>query len=97
MAVLDKLIREGWRYVKDEGTTGKWSYLEKTYLFTDFAKCFSFMTGVALMSERMDHHPDWLNIYNKVTIKWSTHTERDITEKDLLMAQHCDQFAEKYS
>jgi 4a-hydroxytetrahydrobiopterin dehydratase len=59
--------------------------------FKDFSEAFSFMTRVALLAEKMDHHPYWINVYNKVEIRLSTHDAGDIiTEKDRLLAKAID-------
>ncbi|MGI4815084.1 MAG: 4a-hydroxytetrahydrobiopterin dehydratase [Janthinobacterium lividum] len=64
--------------------------LERTLTFADFNTAFGFMTRVALMAEKLDHHPDWTNSYNKVTIVLSTHTANGVTDLDLLLAQFID-------
>jgi 4a-hydroxytetrahydrobiopterin dehydratase len=68
--------------------------LIKTFKFQDFKEAFGFMTKVALVAEKMDHHPDWSNVYNSVTIKLSTHDAGNIvTEKDRKLAQAIDQLS----
>jgi 4a-hydroxytetrahydrobiopterin dehydratase len=63
------------------------SYLQHTFTFKNFSEAFAFMTRVALLSEKMDHHPEWTNVYNAVKIKLSTHSMGNvITEKDELLA-----------
>ena len=62
--------------------------LSREFIFKDFNEAFAFMTRVALLAEKMDHHPDWSNVYNRVTINLSTHDAGDIvTDKDHLLAQ----------
>ena len=57
--------------------------LTRHFVFADFMEAFAFMTRVALLAEKMDHHPFWTNVYNKVTIELSTHDAGNtITEKD---------------
>ena len=57
--------------------------LKKTFEFKDFTQAFGFMTKVAIEAEKLNHHPDWSNVYNKVTINLSTHDAGNIiTEKD---------------
>ncbi|MGE0712665.1 MAG: 4a-hydroxytetrahydrobiopterin dehydratase [Planctomycetota bacterium] len=58
--------------------------------FADFAEAFAFMTRVALLAERRDHHPDWSNCWNRVTIRLSTHDAGGITERDLELARAID-------
>jgi 4a-hydroxytetrahydrobiopterin dehydratase len=66
--------------------------LMKTFRFKDFNAAFSFMTRVALLAEKMDHHPNWSNVYNTVTIQLSTHDAGDIvTDKDRKLAAAIDQ------
>jgi 4a-hydroxytetrahydrobiopterin dehydratase len=65
----------------------KTDYLIKEFKFRNFVEAFSFMTAVAFEAEKMDHHPDWENVYNKVTIRLSTHDSGGVTEKDLELAK----------
>ncbi|MDP2237218.1 MAG: 4a-hydroxytetrahydrobiopterin dehydratase [Bacteroidales bacterium] len=65
--------------------------LSRTFVFKNFIEAFSFMTKVALAAEKMNHHPYWTNVYNKVEIHLSTHDEGDIvTEKDRKLAREID-------
>jgi 4a-hydroxytetrahydrobiopterin dehydratase len=65
--------------------------LKKTFLFSDFSEAFSFMTRVALIAEKMDHHPFWTNVWNKVEIELSTHDAGNtVTEKDHKLAKAID-------
>ncbi len=65
--------------------------LTKTFEFKDFQEAFSFMTRVAFLSEAMNHHPNWSNVYNKVTIDLTTHDAGNIvTEKDRKLAESID-------
>jgi 4a-hydroxytetrahydrobiopterin dehydratase len=65
--------------------------LKAEFQFNDFVSAFAFMTKVAMLAEKMDHHPFWTNVYNKVTIELSTHDAGDIvTEKDHKMAREID-------
>ncbi len=67
------------------------NFLTKTFVFRNFVEAFGFMTRVALAAEKMDHHPNWNNLYNKVTIKLNTHDEGDkVTEKDRKLASIID-------
>ncbi len=60
--------------------------IHKTFLFEDFNQAFGFMTQIALLAEKMDHHPEWFNVYNKVEVTLSTHDADGVTDKDLTMA-----------
>ena len=65
--------------------------LKKTFKFKDFSEAFAFMTRVALIAEKMDHHPFWTNVYNTVNIELSTHDAGDIvTDKDRKLADAID-------
>lgn len=65
--------------------------LEKTFEFRNFSEAFAFMTRVALESEKMNHHPWWSNVYNKVEIRLSTHDAGNVvTEKDHKLAANID-------
>ncbi|MCV9389224.1 4a-hydroxytetrahydrobiopterin dehydratase [Reichenbachiella ulvae] len=66
--------------------------LVKIFTFKNFTEAFGFMTKVAIVAEKMDHHPEWSNVYNKVTIKLSTHDAGDvITDKDRALADAIDE------
>lgn len=65
--------------------------LYRSFEFKDFSEAFAFMTRVALMAEKQDHHPAWKNIYNKVEIWLNTHDAGDIvTDKDRKLAEMID-------
>ena len=67
--------------------------LVRTFEFKDFVAAFSFMTRVAFVAEKMNHHPEWSNVYNKVDIKLSTHDAGNIiTDKDRKLAEAIDKF-----
>jgi len=80
-AQIEKQLAElpGWKVV-----AGK---LHRELQFADFVAAFSFMTRVALVAEKRDHHPEWSNVYNKVTIDLTTHDAGGITAKDIELAQ----------
>ncbi|MHB1921699.1 MAG: 4a-hydroxytetrahydrobiopterin dehydratase [Chitinophagaceae bacterium] len=66
--------------------------LVRTFQFRDFLEAFGFMMKVAMLAEKMDHHPYWINVYNKVEIRLSTHDAGNIiTEKDRQLAAAIDQ------
>lgn len=65
--------------------------LTKTFQFKDFSEAFAFMTRVALIAEKMDHHPNWSNVWNTVEISLNTHDAGDVvTEKDRKLAEAID-------
>jgi len=71
--------------------TEKNNQLTREFVFKDFIEAFSFMTRVAILSEKMDHHPEWSNVYNQVIINLSTHDAGDIvTDKDHNLAEAID-------
>ena len=67
--------------------------LEKTFIFKGFNSAFGFMTRVAMAAERANHHPEWSNVYNSVTIRWTTHSLGGVSDLDLKLAASCDRFA----
>jgi 4a-hydroxytetrahydrobiopterin dehydratase len=71
--------------------TEKDNTLQRTFTFKDFSEAFAFMTRVALAAEKMNHHPSWTNVWNKVEITLSTHDAGDIvTDKDRKLASTID-------
>ena len=65
--------------------------LKRSFKFKDFVEAWAFMTQVALIAEKMDHHPEWRNIYNTVDITLTTHDKGNtITEKDRKLAKKID-------
>jgi 4a-hydroxytetrahydrobiopterin dehydratase len=75
-AGLSRLV--GWSLVKGN--------LHRKFEFKDFTQAFGFMKKVALAADKMDHHPDWSNAYNKVTIDLSTHSAGGLTKNDFELA-----------
>lgn len=65
----------------------------KTFKFDDFNAAFGFMTRVALLADKMDHHPEWSNVYNRVEVLLSTHDADGVTGLDLAMAKFMDEAA----
>tara|TARA_B100000683_G_scaffold54742_1_gene52414 strand:+ start:443 stop:751 length:309 start_codon:yes stop_codon:yes gene_type:complete len=62
----------------------------KTFQFKDFNAAFGFMARVALLAEKMDHHPEWFNVYNRVEVTLATHDAGGVTQKDVDMAAFMD-------
>jgi 4a-hydroxytetrahydrobiopterin dehydratase len=73
-----------WREAKDRDA------LVREFRFKDFNAAFGFMSRVALVAEKMDHHPEWLNVYNRVEITLSTHDAGGVTERDIKLARQID-------
>jgi 4a-hydroxytetrahydrobiopterin dehydratase len=67
--------------------------IHREFKFGTFIQAFGFMTQVALMSEKRNHHPEWSNIYNRVRVTWTTHDADGLTENDFAMAGFCDRVA----
>ena len=65
----------------------------KRFVFRDFNEAFGFMTRVALLADKMDHHPEWSNVYNRVEVLLTTHDADGVTELDLKMARFMDEAA----
>lgn len=65
----------------------------KTFRFPDFAAAFGWMTRVAIAAERMDHHPEWFNVYSRVDVLLATHDADGVTELDVTLARLMDQAA----
>jgi 4a-hydroxytetrahydrobiopterin dehydratase len=78
---------QGWRAVDGRDA------IARSFKFKDFNQAFAFMTRVALMAEKMDHHPEWSNVYNTVDITLSTHDAGGLTERDIRLAKFIDQAA----
>ena len=68
--------------------------IRKTFVFKDFNEAFGFMARAALVAEKLDHHPEWFNVYNKVEVTLATHDAGGVTERDIALAQAMDRLAE---
>jgi 4a-hydroxytetrahydrobiopterin dehydratase len=74
----------GWkRHVRREA-------IRRQYVFADFPEAFAFMTQIALVAEKRNHHPEWSNVYNKVDITLTTHDAEGVTQRDLDLARYAD-------
>ena len=69
--------------------------LHKEFLFADFISAFGFMTSVAIHAEKVDHHPDWSNVYNRVTVDLVTHQVGGVTVRDFSLAKTMDEVADR--
>jgi len=67
--------------------------IRRRFTFKDFNHAFGFMSRVALLAERMDHHPEWSNVYNKVEVTLTTHDAGGLSDKDVKMARFMDDLA----
>ncbi|MEG3177910.1 4a-hydroxytetrahydrobiopterin dehydratase [Sphingomonas sp. RB3P16] len=77
-------------------TLDEWDYDEardaitRTFTFADFSEAFAFMTRVALLAEKADHHPEWSNVWNRVDILLTTHDAGGLSHKDVALAEAID-------
>jgi 4a-hydroxytetrahydrobiopterin dehydratase len=78
---------KGWSEVKDRDA------ITKKFVFADFNQAFGFMTRAALMAEKLDHHPEWFNVYKNVEVTLSTHDAGGLTALDVTLAEAMDKFA----
>ena len=67
--------------------------LRKTFTFADFNAAFGFMARAALVAEKMDHHPEWTNVWNRVDVTLSTHAAQGLTDLDVKLAEAMDKIA----
>ncbi len=81
-----KDLPDGWKLAEDHKS------IRQSYEFKSFAEAWSFMSHVALLAEKMDHHPDWSNAYNKVEISLSSHDAGGLTSKDIELAKAITDF-----
>ena len=80
----------GWQLTSDDEQRPA---IERDYTFANFNAAFSFMGRVALTSERVNHHPELLNRYRRVLVRWTSHSKGGVTELDLELAAICDKMA----
>jgi len=78
--VLEPLLALGWTLVNGRDA------IYKEFLFKDFNQAFGFMTRVALYADKVDHHPEWFNVYNKVQITLSSHDVSGLSQRDIKAA-----------
>jgi len=81
-SVLAKL--DGWSEVEGRDA------ISKKFAFKDFNEAFGFMARVALIAEKLDHHPEWFNVYNRVEVTLATHDAGGVTERDVKLAEAMD-------
>ena len=82
---------DGWEAAKDREA------IVKEYRFSNFSQAFAWMAQVALLAEKMDHHPEWTNVYSRVSVALTTHDAGGITRNDLDMAKQMDLYAKLYT
>ncbi|XP_050354045.1 pterin-4-alpha-carbinolamine dehydratase [Nymphalis io] len=86
--LLQPLLKTGWKVQSDRDA------IEKEFKFKDFNEAFGFMTRVALLAEKMDHHPEWFNVYNKLQVVLSSHDVNGLSKRDIRMATFMDKYFE---
>ena len=86
-AALAPLMATGWEEV--EGSDA----ISKTFKFKDFGASFAFMTQAAIAAEKMDHHPEWFNVYNRVEVTLTTHDAGGLSPLDVTLARKLDAMA----
>ncbi len=83
---LEKILSllDGWKVVEGRNA------IYKKFIFDDFHECFSVMTKIALKADEMNHHPEWLNIYNQLEVTLTSHVKNEVTSSDFELAQFID-------
>lgn len=84
---LPKLDETGWRAVPERDA------IRKVWKFRNFGEAWAFMSRAALMAEKLNHHPEWTNVYNAVDVTLTTHSAHGLTALDLKLAQAMDAYA----
>ena len=84
---LASLLEKGWSLADNRDA------ITKTYQFSNFIAAFGWMTRAALHAEKMDHHPEWFNVYNRVDVVLSTHDAGGLTDLDIKLARAMDRLA----
>ncbi len=79
---------EGWQEVDGRDA------ITKQFQFADFNAAFGWMVRVALLAEKIDHHPEWFNVYNKVNVTLATHEANGVTTRDIKMARAMNAYAD---
>ncbi len=77
----------GWT-LSDDATA-----IHKRFTFRNFGEAFAFMTRVAMAAEKLDHHPEWTNVYKTIDVKLSTHDAKGLTDLDFRLAKQMDMYA----
>ena len=86
-AIADALAADGWALAADGAS------ITRTFIFKNFSEAFGFMTRVALAAEKLDHHPDWSNVYKTVEVKLNTHDAGGLTELDFELAKRMNRYS----
>jgi len=84
LAILEK---SGWHHDEDRDA------ISRSYRFANFSEAFAFMVRVALVAEKLNHHPEWKNVYNRVDVTLTTHSTGGLTSLDFRLAGRMDRLA----
>lgn len=87
---LDSLIANGWTMATDRDA------ITKSYQFKSFAQAWGWMSEIALRAEKMNHHPEWFNVYGKVDVLLTTHSCDGLSDLDIKLATAMDAAASRY-
>lgn len=82
--ILDPLMKQGWSMVEGRDA------IQKTFLFKNFVEAFGFMTQAAIIAEKMNHHPEWSNVYRTVEVTLTTHDANGLSDLDIALARKMD-------
>jgi len=85
--LLDPLVKTGWEFVADRDA------IHKTFEFKDFVDAFGWMTRVAILAEKWNHHPEWSNVYKTVEVTLTTHDVGGLSPLDVKLARKMDGLA----
>ncbi|MDG1738665.1 MAG: 4a-hydroxytetrahydrobiopterin dehydratase [Paracoccaceae bacterium] len=88
---LQPLLDNGW------AMSGDRDQIEKQFTFTNFRIAFGWMTVTGMEAEKMNHHPDWTNVWNRVNVKLTTFNKGGLTDLDVRLAKRMDKLAEQFS
>ncbi|VDK68893.1 unnamed protein product [Litomosoides sigmodontis] len=86
--LLQPLINKGWRMVEGRDA------IRKNLQFKNFSEAFGFMTQIAMYAEKMNHHPEWFNAYNKIEVTLSSHDVNGLSEKDIKLASYIEKLSD---
>ena len=87
---LTRLVEVDWKLLSDRNA------ISKTYKFKNFNEAFAFMTSVAIFADKINHHPEWFNVYSRVDVVLTTHDLNGVSELDITLAEHMDNFASNF-
>lgn len=87
---LTQLVEVDWKLLSDRNA------ISKTYKFKNFNEAFAFMTSVAIFADKINHHPEWFNVYSRVDVVLTTHDLNGVSELDITLAEHMDNFASNF-